>query len=174
MLGWSITRISGQSFQDYIQQNIWAKLGTEHDATIVVDRAYMPVVTGGMNSSLRDALRFGMMVRDRGHFNGQQIVAAHWIDESLNVSEILHNNMNANAKCAEEPWYAYHNMWWILDPKAGEYCAVGIHGQVIYINRKANTVMAWFSSQPGASAANNKHFRLKLNAARALAASLAL
>jgi hypothetical protein len=49
---------------------------------------------------------------------------------------------------------------------------VGIHGQVIYINRKADTVMTWFSSQPGASAAKNLNFRVKLKAARELALSL--
>ncbi len=172
VLGWLIARISGQPFQDYIQQHIWAKLGAEHDATIVVDRAFMPVVTGGMNSTLRDALRFGMMVRDRGQFNGQQVVPAAWVDESLNVSDRLRSNMADNPKYGEEPWLAYHNMWWILDPQAGEYCAVGIHGQVIYINRRANTVMAWFSSQPGAGATKNRHFRAKLNAARALALSI--
>jgi CubicO group peptidase (beta-lactamase class C family) len=172
VLGWLIARISGQSFQDYIQQNIWAKLGAEHDATIVVDRAYMPVVTGGMNSTLRDAVRFGMMIRDRGVFDGEQVIPAAWIDESLNISDKLRANMSNNPKYSEEPWLAYHNMWWILDAEAGEYCAVGIHGQVIYINRKANTSMAWFSSQPGASAAGNKAFRAKLNAARALASSL--
>lgn len=172
VLGWLIARISGQSFQDYIQQNIWAKLGAEHDATIVVDRAYMPVVTGGMNSTLRDAVRFGMMIRDRGVFDGEQVIPAAWIDESLNINDKLRANMSNNPKYSEEPWLAYHNMWWILDAEAGEYCAVGIHGQVIYINRKANTSMAWFSSQPGASAAGNKAFRAKLNAARALAGSL--
>ena len=46
--------------------------GAEHDAYIVVDRAYMPVVTGGMNTTLRDAARFGLMIRDRGRFNGHR------------------------------------------------------------------------------------------------------
>ncbi|GIR39224.1 MAG: hypothetical protein CM15mP51_00040 [Porticoccaceae bacterium] len=40
-------------------------------------------------------------------------------------------------------------MWWILDSEKGEFCATGIHGQVIYINRSKNTVMVWFSNQPG-------------------------
>ena len=80
--------------------------------------------------------------------------------------------MRNNNKNQADPWQAYNNMWWILDADAGEYCAVGINGQVIYINRKADTVMSWFSSQPGASSANNPDFRLKLDAARQLAASL--
>ena len=172
VLGWLIARISGQSFQAFVQQNLWAKLGAEHDAYIAVDRAYMPVVTGGMNTTLRDAARFGMMIRDRGEFGGQQLIPANWVDATLDVSEKVKANMAANPKYGEEAWTAYHNLWWILDEKTGEYCAVGIHGQVIYINRSADTVMVWFSSQPVASAARNPGFRAKLQAARELAVSL--
>ena len=172
LLGWLIARISGQSFQDFVQQHIWAKLGVEHDAFIAVDRAYMPVVTGGMNTTLRDAARFGMMIRDRGSFKGEQIIPQDWVDATLEIDDALRANMAANAKYSDDPWLAYHNMWWVLDDQLGEYCAVGIHGQVIYINRSADTVMAWFSSQPGASAARNPDFQSKLKAARELATSL--
>jgi CubicO group peptidase (beta-lactamase class C family) len=172
VLGWLIARISGQPLQEFIQQNLWAKLGVEHDAFIAVDRAYMPVATGGMNSTARDAARFGMMIRDRGQFGGQQVVPAAWVDASLDLDEQLLATMAANPKYGDDPWQAYHNMWWILDARAGEYCAVGVHGQVIYINRSADTVMAWFSSQPGASAAGNPDFHSKLKAARELAVAL--
>ena len=172
LLGWLVARISGQSFQDFVQQHIWAKLGVEHDAYIAVDRAYMPVVTGGMNTTLRDAARFGMMIRDRGQLKGEQIIPMDWVDATLEIDDTLRANMAANAKYSDDPWLAYHNMWWVLDDQLGEYCAVGIHGQVIYINRSADTVMAWFSSQPGASAARNLDFQSKLKAARELATSL--
>ena len=172
VLGWLIARVSGQPLQDYLQENLWSRLGAEHDAYIAVDRAYMPVATGGMNSTLRDAARFGMMIRDRGECRGEQVIPAPWIDAIVEVNDQLRANMAANAKYQEEPWTAYHNMWWILDEQAQEFCAVGIHGQVIYINRSADTVMVWFSSQPVASAARNPAFRAKLAAARELAASL--
>lgn len=172
LLGWLIARISGEPLQDFLQRNVWAQIGAEHDAYIAVDRAFMPVATGGMNTTLRDAARFGMMVRDGGKFYGVQVIPESWIDATLTVSEGLQKAMAANPKYGEDPWVAYHNMWWVLDAEAGEYCAVGIHGQVIYINRKADTVMVWFSSQPGASAAGNKDFHSKLSAARALATSL--
>jgi len=80
--------------------------------------------------------------------------------------------MSANRKYQGDPWIAYHNMWWVLNANPGEYCAVGIHGQVIYINRAADTVMAWFSSQPTASSAGNPTFHAKLAAARNLARQL--
>ena len=172
LLGWLVARISGQPFQDFLQQNLWSRLGAEHDAYLAVDRAYMPVTTGGMNSTLRDAARFGMMIRDRGEFYGKQIIPAAWLDATLEINDQLRATMAANPKYSDDPWQAYHNMWWILDADAGEFCAVGIHGQVIYINRSADTVMVWFSSQPVASASRNPAFHAKLRAARELAVSL--
>jgi len=127
------------------------------------------VATGGMNTTLRDAARFGLMIRDRGQYRGQSIIPSSWIDKSLQVDSDLEKSIAANPKYGQEPWQAYHNMWWVLDAKAGEYCAVGVHGQVIYINRTTDTVMVWFSSQAIASAAGNENFRVKLDAARALA-----
>jgi CubicO group peptidase (beta-lactamase class C family) len=173
VLGWLVARASGMPLQEYIQKTIWSRLGAEHDAYMVVDRAFMPVATGGMNSTLRDAAKFGMMMRDRGQFNGQQIVPAVWVDQTLKLNRRHISNMSGNSKYRDEPWIAYHNMWWVLNANPGEYCAVGIHGQVIYINKAANTVMAWFSSQPGASSARNPNFHAKLEASRALAQQLA-
>jgi CubicO group peptidase (beta-lactamase class C family) len=172
LIGWLISRVSGQPFQDYIQKNIWSKLGAEHDGYIAVDRAFMPVVTGGMNSTTRDAAKFAMMVRDRGAFNGQQIIPSSWIDETLNVSEKLRKNMSDNLIYSEEPWTSYHNMWWVIDEKKGEFCAMGIHGQVMYINRSTDTVMVWFSSQPVAGNPRNANTQSKLKAARQLATYL--
>ncbi len=172
VLGWLISRVSGQPFQDFIQQNIWSKIGAEHDAYIAVDRAFMPAVTGGMNSTARDAARFGMMIRDNGQFNGEQIIPAKWVNATLNISDKLRTNMMQNSKYGDEPWSSYHNMWWVLDEAKGEFCAVGIHGQVIYINQESNTVMVWFSSQPGASAARDPNFKSKLAAARKMAHQL--
>ncbi|MEP1594893.1 MAG: serine hydrolase, partial [Halieaceae bacterium] len=131
VLGWLIARISGEPLQDFLQKRIWARLGAEHDAYIAVDRAYMPVATGGMNTTLRDAARFGMMIRDQGRFRGEQVIPASWVEAILDIDDGLKANMAANSKYAADPWIAYHNMWWLLDEKAGEFCAVGIHGQVI-------------------------------------------
>ena len=173
VLGWVTARASGMPLDDYLTQKIWSRLGAEHDALIVVDRAYQPVATGGMNTTLRDAARFGVMMRDGGRINGEQLVPKVWVDRTLQLNRSLVANMSANPKYKGDPWIAYHNMWWVLNANPGEYCAVGIHGQVIYINRGANTVMTWFSSQPTASSANNPTFHAKLKAARELAATLA-
>ena len=172
VIGWLISRVSGQSYEQFISEQIWSKLGMEHDAYFTVDRAFMPVVTGGMNSTLRDAARFALMIRDEGRVKNKQLIPSEWINSALNIDEKLKSHMTANPKYGEESWEAYHNMWWILDGEKGEFCATGIHGQVIYINRSKNTVMVWFSNQPGAAAPKNINYQSKLNAARSLVNSL--
>ena len=172
VIGWLISRVSGQPYEKFISEKIWSKLGMEHDAYFTVDRAFMPVVTGGMNSTLRDAARFALMIKNEGKVNNKQLIPSAWINSALNIDEKLKSHMTTNPKYGEESWEAYHNMWWILDSEKGEFCATGIHGQVIYINRSKNTVMVWFSNQPGAAAPKNINYQSKLNAARSLVNSL--
>ena len=168
VIGWLIARISNQSFADFIRENIWAKIGAEHDALMAVDRAYMGVSTSAMNTTLHDAALFGKLILDRGHMDGRQILPAQWIDETLNITAADRERYGRNDLYTKAgmPWIAYKNFWWILDENKGEYAAIGIHGQVIYINRSANLVIAYFSSQPVASSAGNKNFLAKLNACR--------
>lgn len=172
LLGWLIARISGMPYERFLQKYIWSKLGAEHDAYVTVDRAYMGISTGGFNCTLRDAARFGSMILNRGKFNGQQIVSPEWVDASIKLSSKDKAKMKNNEKYVDSSWLAYKNMWWVLDDDKGEYAAVGIHGQVIYINRNSNIVISFFSSQPVASAAEATSFWSKLFACRKIAEEL--
>lgn len=172
VISWLITRLSGRPYHEFIREKIWAKLGVEHDAYITTDRTYTGVATGGINSTLRDAALFGQLMLNRGSINGVKIIPQNWVDQLLNLTNVDkerygRNDVYVNAKM---PWIGYKNYWWILDTEKGEYAAVGIHGQVIYINRSAKMVIAYFSSQPqGSSVAGFHPFVSKLNACRELA-----
>lgn len=171
VLGWIISRVSGQPYNEFIQEHLWSKLGADNDAYMAVDRAFMPISTGGMNTTLRDAARFGSMILNRGHYNGQQIVPAEWVDATLDLDENDYLRTARNPRYADD-WQAYKNNWWVLDQEQGEYAAVGIHGQVVYINRTTETGVSFFSSQSGASTVGNDHFWSKIAAAQAIAAEV--
>jgi CubicO group peptidase (beta-lactamase class C family) len=49
------------------------------------------------------------------------------------------------------PGWSYRNMWWVTHNEHGAYMARGIHGQAIYIDPKAEMVIARFGSHPLAS-----------------------
>ncbi|MFT7685773.1 MAG: CubicO group peptidase (beta-lactamase class C family) [Candidatus Azotimanducaceae bacterium] len=166
VIGWLISRLSNMSLQDFLAKHIWMKLGTYHDAAIVVDRAGMPVATGGMTSTLRDAALFGQLLLNNGKVNDESIIPETWVNEILNLDEKDASRFTNNQLYKNEFWQYYKNMWWILDPVKQEFAAVGIHGQVIYINRSTNTVIAQFSSQAGAGQVGSIQFRSKILAIR--------
>jgi CubicO group peptidase (beta-lactamase class C family) len=170
VISWIISRVTGKSYNEFIQETIWSKIGAEHDAYINVDRTYTSLATGGLNSTLRDAALFATLILNRGKIDGKQLLPESWVDETLKLTNADKERYNRNDVYvpAKMPWVAYKNYWWILDETKGEYCAIGIHGQVMYINRAANMVIAYFSSQPGAGSVASKNFLPKLNACREL------
>ena len=151
-LGWLIARVMGRSVAELLSERIWRRIGAEQDAYFTVDSIGTPFAGGGLNTGLRDLARFGEMVRNGGNFNGRQIVAKAAIDD------IRHGGDRAAfAKAGYrllEGW-SYRNMWWVTHNEHGAFTARGVHGQALYIDPKAEMVIARYASHPVAGNAAN-------------------
>lgn len=144
-LGWVIRRATGKSIGDNLQERIWGKLGAEQDAYFTIDSTGTEFAGGGLNASLRDMARFGEMMRQDGYYNGQQIVP------KAAVADIRNGGGKAEfAKAGYKtlPGWSYRDMWWVSHNEHGAYSARGVHGQAIYIDPKAEMVIARFASHP--------------------------
>jgi CubicO group peptidase (beta-lactamase class C family) len=150
-LGWVIARATGKSVGENLQQRIWSKLGAEQDAYFNIDAVGTEFAGGGLNTGLRDLARFGEMMRLDGRFNGQQIVQKAVVDDIRRGADKAHF---AKAGYALLPGWSYRNMWWVTHNEHGAYSARGVHGQVIYIDPKAEMVIARYASHPLAANAN--------------------
>ncbi len=151
-LGWIIRRATGKSVGENLQERIWSKLGMEQDAYFVVDTVGSEFAGGGLNAGLRDMARFGEMMRLDGKFNGQQIVPASV------VADIRKGGDKANfakAGYGSLPGWSYRDMWWVSHNAHGAFAARGVNGQAIYIDPKAEMVIARFGSHPVAANAAN-------------------
>ena len=149
VLGWLIQRASGQRFQDFMSQNLWSKLGAEHDAQISVDYLGAPVVNGGFVITLRDLARFGQMVLDDGYYNGQQIISSGWIDDIRFNGKNSAWNPGKYAKLWPKGFY--RNQWYVTNDDQGSFFAVGVNGQNIWINPTTRVVIVKLSSHPVSS-----------------------
>jgi CubicO group peptidase (beta-lactamase class C family) len=151
VLGWLIWRVTGKAPDVVLQERIWSQLGAEGDAYMALDRAGTPMAAGGFNTRLRDLARFGEMIRLGGKFNGKQIVPA-------SVIEGIRAGASRDAFKAGGyttlPGWSYHNQWWISHDDHGAFMARGIHGQAIYIDPKAEMVIARYASHPKAGNMN--------------------
>lgn len=148
LLGWIIERATGRRFADLMSELIWAPLGAESDAEICVDRHGNPMTDGGISLTLRDMARFGQMYQRRGSWNGQQIVPAHWVDDTRYGDETCRRAFANSDLAGLYPEGHYRNQWWVPNSEAGIVLAAGIFGQFIYVDMPADVIVVKQSTLP--------------------------
>lgn len=151
VLGAVLRRVSGRSLSDLLSERIFARLGAEQDAFFTIDSTGAEFAGAALNLTLRDLARFGETMRLDGRFNGRQIIPKGVIDDTRNGGD---RARFTTAAYPTLPGWSYRNMWWISHNDHGAYTARGIHGQAIYIDPKAEMVIARFASHPLAANLN--------------------
>ena len=151
-LGWVIRRVTGKSVGENLSERIWTKLGMEQDAYFSVDSAGTEFAGGGLNTGLRDLARFGEMMRNGGRANGQQVIPAAVVDDIRKGGD---RSAFPAASYPLLPGWSYRDMWWVSNNANGAYAARGVHGQAIYVDPKAEMVIARYASFPMAGNAFN-------------------
>lgn len=166
VLAWIVRRVTGQSLADLLSERIWQPMGAEEDGYYTVDRLGIEYAGGGLNTTLRDLARFGELMRNRGHFNGRQIISERTVDEIARGSD---PETFAKETYPTLPGWSYKNQWWVSHDPHGVYMARGIHGQSIYVDPKAEMVIARYASFPAAGNVANDPITLPAFKAVALA-----
>ena len=164
VLGWVIRRVTGKSVGENLSERIWSRIGAEQDAYFTVDSVGTEFAGGGLNTGLRDLARFGEMMRNGGRANGRQVLLEAVVND-------IHSGGDKSAFPAASyptlPGWSYRDMWWVSNDDHGVFAARGIHGQTIYVDPKAELVIARYASFP--MAANAFNDPTSLPAYRALA-----
>jgi hypothetical protein len=152
VLAWVVRRASGMTLSDLMSERIWIPMGAEEDAHYHVDRIGTESGGGGLSTTLRDLARFGETIRNHGRFNGRQIVPSAFVEE------VARGGDPAKFKPAGYttlPGGSYRHQWWHTHNAHGAFMARGVHGQGIYIDPKAEMVIARYASHPAAGNAAN-------------------
>lgn len=148
VVGWLVSRVTGQPLAEVLSERLWRPLGMERDAYMQVDSSGAAYAAGGLNLELRDFARFCEMMRQGGRFNGQQVIPA------AVVADIARGASKADfAKAGYQtlPGWSYHNQWWVSHNDHGAFMARGVHGQACYVDPKAQMSIVRFASFPLAS-----------------------
>ena len=169
VIGMVLRAATGRSIQDYFNEKLWSKLGTEQDAVYVTDSTGEPMVLGGLNLITRDYARMGMLFRDNGVLNGEQVIPANWIKDSV-TPDAAHLKPGKRDSATTDFGYGYQ--WWIPTNPEQEFMALGIYGQYIYINQKLNVVIAQNSANRDFMANGYESKDIAVAAFRAIAKSI--
>jgi CubicO group peptidase (beta-lactamase class C family) len=151
VIGWLIARVTGKSPAVVLSERIWSRIGAEDDAFLQVDEDGVPLAGSSLNVRLRDLARFGEFMRLRGKLGKEQTVPTAVVDEICRGGD---RRAFLAGGYATLPGWSYHNFWWVSHDDHGVYMARGIHGQAIYVDPKAEMVIARFASHPLAANVN--------------------
>jgi len=139
VIGMVLRAATGHSISDYFDKKLWSKLGAEQDAMYITDPTGQPMVLGGLNLITRDYARMGMLYRDKGIINGEQVVPVQWIEDSI-TPDASHLMPGKRDNATTDFGYGYQ--WSLPSDMDQDFLAMGVYGQYIYINRKYNVVIA--------------------------------
>jgi CubicO group peptidase (beta-lactamase class C family) len=144
-LAWIIARASGKEFVTHLSERIWKPLGMEQEGDMMVDSLGTPLAAGGLSLSLRDAARFGQTMLQGGMYAGEQVIPEKAVASIRGGGDPARF---ASAGYTTLPGGSYRSQWWVLHNDHGAYSARGIHGQAIYIDPRAEMVIARFATYP--------------------------
>lgn len=147
VLGILVERASGMRVTELLREKLWLPLGAASDMSVTVDMEGTARTAGGMSMTPRDLARIGEMMRQGGTANGRRIVPEAWVRDTVATggsSEAWQRGTMAFLF----PKGRYRNKWYQTGHDSGAFCGIGIHGQWLYVNPKAEVVIAKMSSQP--------------------------
>ncbi|MEZ5550545.1 MAG: serine hydrolase [Pseudomonadales bacterium] len=145
----------GNNLSTYLQTKIWQPYGMESDASWLLEGPG-GVEFGGccINATLRDYVRIGLFAMRGGVLqDGERVLPENWMADSTAPSKGYDG-------------YGYY--WWLLGD--GVYAALGVFGQMIWIDPSRRIVIALHSAWPSAGTPVLREHRAAF--IKALAASL--
>ena len=144
ILGEIITNATGSSLAEYMEEKLWKKIGAAHDAYWTLSNG-KELAMGGLSVSLRDYARFARLYLKEGNYNGEQILDKQWVKDSLDISE-AYSKPGANHDAYNAIGYGYQ--WWVPEGNQGEFMAIGVYGQWIYVNPSKQIIIVKTSADP--------------------------
>lgn len=148
VLGMLLKKTTGKTITEYMKETIWDPMGMEHDAEWIIDSDNMEMALGGLNATLRDYAKFGLLYLKEGNWNGQQIVPKDWIQKSI-TPDGPHLQPGVSDLSNSDQGYGFQ--WWIPQNGDGAFFASGIYNQHIYIQPNRDVVVVKLSA--------NYHFK---------------
>ena len=143
VLGFLLQEVTNKSISQYLYNKIWNPLGMEDSAYFILDDVKDEFALGGLNATLRDYAKFGLLYLQNGRWSDNQIISKQWIEDSHSTDGI--HLVPGERETSSNPW-GYGYQWWVPGFPDTDYTASGVYNQYIYIDPLSEIVIAKTSS----------------------------
>ncbi len=145
VLGLVLEAATREPLNQYTEEKLWKKIGAQSDAFFYRGKRQPNTCAFGcLNSTLRDYARFGLMAMQGGKIGGTRVVSEAWIHESTTPdAPFLKPKPDLNNDVTQ---IGYQYQWWVPYGSDGAFVAMGIYGQMIYVNPAKHVVIVQASA----------------------------
>jgi len=141
VLGLVLAAATKRTVSDYAAEKLWQPLGAEADATWIIDATGQEVTFAYVNAVLRDWARLGLMLANRGNWQGKAVVPEDWLAASA-----------ANALPTDFPPAKYgYQIWYSADTR--RFSLRGLRGQFVFVDPDLKLVLVQTALSTGPSEA---------------------
>ncbi len=163
VLGLVLRGATGRALADYLSEKIWQPMGAEANASWIVDAGGYEAAYVGINATLRDWGRFGMLLANDGAVAGRQVIPAAWVRAATTPPAKQFEPGMTGLMLG----YGYQT--WIIGGRDREFVLRGLRGQAIYVAPKSKLVMVQTSAGNVATPSTGELLSLWTGVQRSLA-----
>jgi CubicO group peptidase (beta-lactamase class C family) len=138
--------VADTPYPELLARELWAPLGPEYDAEIMLDPFGFPPVEGGMCCTLRDLARLGEAYRRDGRVGSRAVIPAEWVADTRRGDDDARNAYAASGSTGEFPVSMYRSGWWVVE-RDQTVAALGIYGQMVLVDRGRRMTVARLASE---------------------------
>ena len=133
LVGAMLRSAIGNNLSTYLAAKIWQPFGMESNANWLLDQPHGAEVGGCcISATLRDYARIGLFaLNHRVSQGGNKVLPDNWLQQSTTGSD---------------SFAGYGYSWWLMQPEV--FAAEGVFGQIIWIDRRHDLVIALHSAWP--------------------------
>ena len=142
VLGLVLRAAVNQPLVQYLSEKIWQPMGAESDATWQVDASGHETGFMGINATLRDWGRFGLLLANDGRVGDKQLIPAEWV----RAATVPHAHYLEVGVATKYNGYGYQT--WLIHPKERYFAALGIRGQAIFVDPRSKLVVVHTAVYP--------------------------
>jgi CubicO group peptidase (beta-lactamase class C family) len=136
LLGAILKKVTKIPAQSYLQTKVWEPLGMEFDGLWSTGkRDSLTKTFCCLGATARDYAKFGRLFLNGGRWEGKQIVSTGWYQKN-----IAHDTSEGSS-------FNYNYCWHIGLKAYGDFMAIGLYKQHIYINPEKKLIIVTLNNQ---------------------------
>ena len=139
VIGMVLRGATGRGLTRLLQDNLWDPLGMEDDAFFLVDSRGVEWAAAGLQATLRDFAKFGLLYLNDGVAHGKRVVSSDWVRLSTSPRA---PHLAAGPKTLSPGSFGYGYQWWLAPANDGAFSAIGVYNQYLYVNPQRGVVIA--------------------------------